>query len=50
MEVGNQYKETLDEILRICPYDHVVDMDETSWKWLNHGFVTLAERGRETVK
>jgi hypothetical protein len=49
VQVVKQYKETLDEILRTYPRDQIVNMDETTWKLLNHGFVTLAETGTETV-
>jgi hypothetical protein len=45
----NQDKETLDEILRTDPRDQIVNTDETTWKLLNHGFMTLVETGTETV-
>jgi hypothetical protein len=36
MQVVNQYKETLSEILRASSRDQIVNMDETTWKLLNH--------------
>jgi hypothetical protein len=39
----------METIRQRYPLDHIVNMDETNWKLLNHGFVTIANRGSETV-
>jgi hypothetical protein len=40
----------LENILSQYPLDHVINMDETSWKLLNTGFATVAYKGSETVE
>ena len=37
-----QFKARIEGILQEYPLDHVLNMDETSWKLLNYGFVTVA--------
>jgi hypothetical protein len=39
----------MEQIGRQYPADCVINMDETSWKLLNYGFVTVAKRDNETV-
>jgi hypothetical protein len=39
----------MEQIVKQYPLDRVINMDETSWKLLNYGFVTVAKWGSETV-
>lgn len=43
------HRKRMDDIFDKYPRDHIINMDETSWKLINHGFLTVAVRGSETV-
>jgi hypothetical protein len=45
-----RHREQMRNVLSQFPPDRVINMDETSWKLLNHGFVTVANTGSETVE
>jgi hypothetical protein len=36
-------------IMNSYPVDHIANMSEISWKLLNHGLMTIADRGSEAV-
>jgi hypothetical protein len=44
-----QFLDTMREILETTPPWLVLNTDETSWKLLNHSFLTIAQRGEETI-
>lgn len=44
------FRARIRSVLRQYPRDRIINMDETSWKLLNCGFVTIANRGSETVE
>jgi hypothetical protein len=45
----NRFQVRIHDIKEHYPPDHIVNMDETSWKMLNYGFVTIVDRGNKTV-
>jgi hypothetical protein len=42
-----QFKARIEDIIRRSPLDHVLNIDETSWKLMDDGFLTVAERRSE---
>jgi hypothetical protein len=45
----SEFFETMAVMLKTTPPWRVLNMDETSWKLLNHSFLTIAERGEEGI-
>lgn len=45
-----RFRARIRTVLTQYPLDHVINMDETSWKLLNSGFVTVGNTGSETVE
>jgi hypothetical protein len=48
-EVVTAHEGRLRFILDHYPRDRIINMDEATWKLLNHGFLTVAIRGSETA-
>jgi hypothetical protein len=49
-EAVDRFQRRMTRLLSRTRPERVINMDETSWKQINNGFVTIAEKGAETVE